>query len=133
VEVPQPPDPFCRDIQEAYQYMFYSLKNEHLDVVLVPAPSPQFEGHKIRVVQNRNPDWYQYACWWYGTDRVRRKRFIDYLSRIIKKDELHHAATHLINEIANSLILDGKFTDPYEGMEIDGELSTIPEPHDMLS
>lgn len=35
------------------------LETERLRVVLVPASSPHFEGHKIRAVESRNPEWYE--------------------------------------------------------------------------
>lgn len=34
------------------------LKENKLEVILIPAPEQKFEGHMIRVSQNRNPDWY---------------------------------------------------------------------------
>lgn len=39
--------------------MLNELEWEFLDVILIPAPDPKFEGHMIRAVQNRNPYWYQ--------------------------------------------------------------------------
>lgn len=34
------------------------LSRSFLDVVTAPAPDPRHRNHKVRVVQNRNPDWY---------------------------------------------------------------------------
>ena len=39
--------------------MLHEMDLKKLDVVLIPAPDPQFIGHKIRVVQNENPEWYR--------------------------------------------------------------------------
>jgi hypothetical protein len=35
------------------------LEENFLVVSLVPAPDPHFDGHKVRVVENRNPGWYR--------------------------------------------------------------------------
>jgi len=35
------------------------LEVERLRIALVPAPSPSFAKHKIRVVECRNPEWYR--------------------------------------------------------------------------
>lgn len=34
------------------------LESHHNRIVLVPAPSKNFDGHKIRVQESKNPDWY---------------------------------------------------------------------------
>jgi len=34
------------------------LETQSLEVILVDAPEPNFEGHKIRLAVNRNPQWY---------------------------------------------------------------------------
>lgn len=39
------------------------LARHRLRVVLVPAPDPHFDGHKVRAVVDRNPEWYQaFVC-----------------------------------------------------------------------
>ena len=35
------------------------LEENFLVVSLVPAPDPRFDGHKVRAVENRNPEWYR--------------------------------------------------------------------------
>jgi len=35
-----------------------ALEREQNRIALVPAPDPHFDGHKIRVVESRNPSWY---------------------------------------------------------------------------
>ena len=41
------------------RYALKVLANERLVVSLAPAPDPHFDGHKIRVVDCRNPRWYR--------------------------------------------------------------------------
>ena len=40
-------------------YLFHDLKDNRLEVVLISAPGPRFSGHKIRAIQNENPEWYK--------------------------------------------------------------------------
>ena len=59
------------------------LDESRLDVVLVPAPRQAHEGHCIRVVQDRNPAWYQEfalrgRCW------VKRARVVRALQRVVE-------------------------------------------------
>jgi hypothetical protein len=59
--------------------MAYQLSRERLEVTLCRAPRPQFIGHKVRVVSNRNPDWYRALCAVMPAQRKvpRRRRTID--------------------------------------------------------
>jgi len=44
--------------QDGLQEMDFS----RLSVVLIDAPRPMFSGHKIRVVESKNPIWDQWLC-----------------------------------------------------------------------
>ena len=46
------------------EYLYNDLMKNRLDIDTMPAPQPQFSGHKIRVVLSRNPEWYHdlYHC-----------------------------------------------------------------------
>ncbi len=46
-------------LQDAFASMADDLRERKLEVVLSDAPSPAFEGHKIRVVNNNNVGWYR--------------------------------------------------------------------------
>ncbi len=48
--------------QDAY-FLYQELKRFKPEVILVSAPQPRFEGHKIRMAVNRNPDWYSDLYW----------------------------------------------------------------------
>lgn len=56
------------------------LESRRLEVLLIPAPDPKFEGHKIRVAENSNPDWYQEL--YHSYRHFRRDRSKKALSRI---------------------------------------------------
>ena len=108
--------------------MLHGVRHDRCEVILLPAPKPKFSGHKTRVAISQNPDWYRWAVSYYGQSRIKRTRMVDYLTRIVDGAELHHSAKVIINEIANGLVLDHEFNDPYEGLEIDGERSSDFEP-----
>ena len=58
----------------------------HNRIVLVPAPEPHFEGHRIRVQEQRNPEWYRsFAAPYWRTPRVfclKRRRVEKALRRV---------------------------------------------------
>ena len=59
----------------------YELKNQHLKVVLAPAPNPKHADHKIRVVNEENPYWY--SDLYYAHNRGKRKLFEKSIERIV--------------------------------------------------
>lgn len=64
------------------------LECSSLRVVLVPAPSPSFDGHKVRAVEDRNPEWFRRFHAAKGTahrpgGRVKRSRVIRALYRVL--------------------------------------------------
>lgn len=58
--------------QNVADEMRAELRNQYLDVTLVPAPDPKFTGHKIRVAVNSNPGWYRDL--WHEYAKVRAKK-----------------------------------------------------------
>lgn len=51
------------------------LAQSALRVTLVPAPEPHFDGHKIRAVEDRNPNWYRaFARWTKAGCQTKRSR-----------------------------------------------------------
>ncbi len=84
-------------IKEA-EVMIDELKTNWLEVVLIPAPEPMHEGHMIRAVANKNPEWYRKYfggfhqskndCMdWYGSRSNIRKRVVSALEYIIDSDD----------------------------------------------
>ena len=64
------------------------LEKEFLSVILVPAPQPHFDGHMIRVAQNRNPKWYRdfvEGHWDTRGCQIKKKRVIRGLHRVLEK------------------------------------------------
>ena len=87
-------------MQEAEQ-MLVDMETNWLEVILTPAPDPQHEGHMIRAVANRNPEWYRkYFGYkrrphnlheWYGSSTNIRLRVMKVLDRISNaEDHLMH-------------------------------------------
>lgn len=56
------------------------LRTFALEVILVPAPDPHFLSHAIRVVVNRNPEWYR-NLWW-SEYAVKRCHLVAALERL---------------------------------------------------
>ena len=65
---------------EHADYLFNDLRENRLEVVLIPASEPKFSGHKIRAVENRNPVWYRKLYAQYS--HFRRDRSLRSLERL---------------------------------------------------
>jgi len=70
--------------QEA-KYLIKDLEINKLEVALIPAPSPQFIGHMIRVTINHNPEWYK--TFYHSYKHVKRRRCINALKRISENQD----------------------------------------------
>lgn len=66
-------------IKEAAAIMLDELDYRFLEVMLVDAPRPAFQGHKIRVAINQNPPWYRDI---FEFRYIKRKRVMRHLRRI---------------------------------------------------
>lgn len=62
------------------RYLLADLRQNRLEVVLIPAQNPKHHSHKVRAVQNQNPDWYRDL--YHSTRHFRRGRSINALERI---------------------------------------------------
>jgi hypothetical protein len=64
----------------------YDLEQEQNRILLVPAPEPNFTGHKIRVIESRNPKWYVEfgKMYWRGprSFQLKRSRVVKALTRV---------------------------------------------------
>jgi hypothetical protein len=66
------------------RYALKVLANERLVVSLAPAPDPHFDGHKIRVVDCRNPQWYRDLQVKYRY-HMKRPRVVRALERVVNQ------------------------------------------------
>lgn len=74
------------DLPTAACHMRRQLQANRLQVVLAPAPQPQFSGHQVRLVEGRNPAWYRELCAEYPSRRSRpRRRGPGYMDTAIKR------------------------------------------------
>ncbi len=71
-------------IREA-KFLINDLQEHKLKVVLVEAPEPKFDGHKIRIVESRNPEWYSKLYHSYSS--FRRDRSLRALERIASQQD----------------------------------------------
>ena len=71
-------------VQEA-NFLINDLQEHKLKIVLAEAPEPKFEGHKIRVVESRNPEWYSKL--YHSYDYFRRDRSLRALERIASQQD----------------------------------------------
>lgn len=114
-------------LSEGAEILYRDLKNNKLRVILIPAPDPHFEGHKIRVVESHPPEWYrevyheysfeaEYRCKETGrkrkylSSRISRKKSLDSLKRISKmRDKPNIFYDTLYREIILRETEKGKF------------------------
>lgn len=66
--------------------MIRELKQSPMRVILVPAPEARFDGHKVRAVESRPPEWYMQAYSRLGRKTFKRHRFLRALERIRRRD-----------------------------------------------
>lgn len=64
--------------------LLQELRLHKLEVVLIDAPEPQFEGHKIRVATSRNPEWYTELYYYLG--RPSRRKIMLSLEYLAEND-----------------------------------------------
>lgn len=76
-------------IQSYFQQEAELLHNElftnKLEVILMPAPAPHFDSHKIRVAICHNPPWY--SAFYHAYDYFRRDRSLRALYSIVEKKD----------------------------------------------
>jgi hypothetical protein len=64
---------------------FHELTHNRLKIVLTPAPEKNFDGHKVRSVENQNPKWYRDFVaprWDEKGCQIRRSRILNALKRV---------------------------------------------------
>lgn len=65
--------------------LYQDLRKNKLEVVLADPPEPRFEGHKIRQVENENPQWYKDL--FHSIPNFNRNRSERALDRIVEKED----------------------------------------------
>lgn len=88
-DINQPIKMLPREIRRYYaedaDYLYKDLKSNYLEVILIPAPMPNHPTHKVRAVQNRNPEWYRELYW--SIKHFRRDLSLRALDRIRKEED----------------------------------------------
>ncbi len=87
------PAPVPELFSEQACLMLRELREQYLSVVLVPAPRPMHAGHKIRVADNRNPEWYRRL--WHEHERRPRNPRRHKPTSSIKRDLVEEALERL--------------------------------------
>ena len=73
---------FSREAERLYS----DLRENRLKVVLVPARVERYEGHMIRAVESKNPEWYREL--YRATPHLKRRRTLNSLERIARTQDL---------------------------------------------
>lgn len=95
------------------------LQSHRLRIVLVPAPEKNFSSHKIRVVEERNPDWY--SSLWNCHKWMERRRLIPAIGRVCELqdrvyDGVHFYYDFLVRDLVKEMFVDGFVS--YEGERV---------------
>lgn len=112
------PEKITRIFSNEAAYLLEDLEKNKLEVVLIPAPQPKFEGHMIRVAINSNSHWYKQL--YHSKNHVKRQRCINALERIAEnQDRKFQISPYLYDCRMREIILDKL----YSGMNYDGLVS----------
>jgi hypothetical protein len=87
------------------------LRERYLSVILIPAPEPQFEGHCIRAVEMRNPEWYRTL--WANRSSIKRQRVKESLQRIRKLQDAAGTYDTLLRELIFQRLTEGVTDENY--------------------
>ena len=73
---------FLRLVFQEHANLLYSdLNDNRLSIVLAEPPNKRFEGHKIRIIESFNPEWYS-NLWRQYYPNLRRDRTLKTLDRL---------------------------------------------------
>ena len=81
------PDSVHQSFVYMSRYLLSELAMFTSEVVLVPAPEPAFEGHKVRMCISQNPYWWSELYRTYERSKLDRAGFIGSLNRIINRTD----------------------------------------------
>ena len=104
-------------------FLSQQLKDNRLKVVLIPAPESRHYGHKIRVVESRNMEWYREMYVKYR--HFRRDRSLKSLQRISRKQD--YPASFSSYDSRYRLFILKRLTEGFmcEGYFVEGEKEVI--------
>jgi hypothetical protein len=111
-------------LRQAYEFMYYELLSNKLDVCLIPSIYPDIaaDGGCYRAVSQNNPNWYSELCRQYPRDgqSIRRKK----IRTIVKRQEILRTLCRLkdgypckskhlcyLKDVADQLIVDSSMSD----------------------
>lgn len=87
------------------QDMLLRLKQEKLEVKLIPAPEPRHVDHKIHIVVNQNPEWYRTL--YQSKSNIKRKFVQGALERIAnEQDQVWQPNKYHYDPMIREVILD---------------------------
>lgn len=89
------PEQLQTAIRAEAAYLLQELRERYLSVVLIPAPEPQYCEHKIRSVEQKNPQWYR-DLWHSHAYRRRGKKWRTKVDSTIKRTRVQRALEHII-------------------------------------
>lgn len=89
------PEQLQEAIRAEAAYLLQELQERYLRVILAPAPEPQHCGHKIRSVEQRNPQWYR-NLWHAHAYRRRGRKWRAKIDSVIKRTRVQRALGHII-------------------------------------
>lgn len=93
------------DLRVTLEFMLQELDCSRLEVGLAPAPWPGWgEGQCIRLVEDRNPDWYRSLC--ASFPRYRRHRGDKYTDSKIKRDDVRRVIRLLLSTGSRSAMAE---------------------------
>ncbi len=79
------PAPIRKYFKEEAKFLYHHLELNKLKIILIPAPEQKHCGHKIRVVDQSNPEWYSEL--YQSLAHFRRDRSLRSLQRISKAED----------------------------------------------
>jgi len=102
---------------EDADYLYNYLKSNYLEVILIPAPRPNHSTHKIRAIQNQNPNWYRELYW--SSKHFRRDLSLRALDRILKQEDGTYRVSlfkydSIYRELIHDRLIKGYIGEGYE-------------------
>ncbi len=125
-------------LQQSFEFMYYELLNEKLEVCLIPSLIPEIaaDGGCRRAVVQANPQWYRDLCGMYPRDGstnrknprtiVKRQYTLKVLFRLKNGYNSRSKYAPYLRDIAEQLIKDSNITD--EQINFFVQYGDLPQP-----
>jgi len=100
-------------LKSVLKFMERDLRLNRLSVCLVAAPEEMHSGHKVRVADSSNPEWYQRLCSRYGSrskshrrwrTRIKRRNVLSVLRTMLNKGYTYSPYGEVLCELAQDLM-----------------------------